>query len=498
LIRAAAEIAEKYVRPVDQKELLHTALRCLYEDARLPVPKDLRRDILQAEAAQVVGRTREGIITPVRPGVTEPGKQGPQRTLNEVIRQHRERIGDAEALKGRDAFLIACQAMARSLDPHSGVVTAEELRQKILVEEECDSVGLELNDGSLVVKSVVFGGPAQRAGVRPGDQITHLNGKPALGLSTAAALQALNQGTAATNTPNAPPPLDEEAVPPPKAIDVSLRRPGLKEAVLVTLQRQEFLAERVLGVARQDDHSWNYLVDPDRRIAHVRLPSLGRGTAFQLREAITGLKEKKLNGLILDLRWCPGGYLEESVEVARLFLGEGTVATVKGRDRADAVYRSTNEGPFRDLPMTVLVNGETTGGAELVAAALQDHGRAAVAGQRTAGKGSVQTMLYLGREGVGLRLTTATISRPSGKGLHRFPESKPADDWGVRPDQGLESRVSPDLGKALREWWLLQSLRPGPSFERLPLDDPAGDPQRQEALAALIERMERQGRVKRD
>lgn len=497
LIRVAGQIREQYVRPVNQKELIYLALCSLYENARLPVPKNLRNHVFQAESA-IVGRTADQNVAPAGQAPTEGGDQHRERNLSEMIRLHWKPIEQAEALKGRDAFLIACQAMARSLDPHSGVINAEEMRQKILVEEEGDSVGLELNDGSLIVKSVVFGGPAQRAGVRPGDRITHLDDKPIQGVPAAAVLQSLNQNTGANNAPNAPPTLDEEVVPPPKAVCVTLRRPGVKDAVTATLQRQEFLTERVLGVSRHDDHSWNYLVDLERRIAHIRLPSLGRGTAFQLREAITALKEQKLSGLILDLRWCPGGYLEESVEVARLFLGEGTVATVKGRNRPDAVYRSTNEGPFRDLPTVVLVNGETTGGAELIAAALQDHGRAAVAGQRTAGKGSVQTTLYLGREGVGMKLTTATIVRPSGKGLHRFPESKPADDWGVRPDPGLEFRVSPDLGKALREWWLLQSLRPGPSFERLPLDDPAGDPQREAALAALIGRIDRQGRVKRD
>jgi carboxyl-terminal processing protease len=93
---------------------------------------------------------------------------------------------------------------------------------------------------------------------------------------------------------------------------------------------------------------------------------------------------------------------------------------------------------------------------------------------------------------VGLKLTSGTFERPSGKNLHRFPDSKPADDWGVRPDADGECRVSPELGRRLREWWGRQSLRPGASNERLPLDDPSADPQRQAAVEAVARLLEQQ------
>jgi carboxyl-terminal processing protease len=180
------------------------------------------------------------------------------------------------------------------------------------------------------------------------------------------------------------------------------------------------------------------------------------------------------------------------VEVARLFLDEGTVATVRSRGQADLVYRAGSAGKYRDFPLVVLVNGDTSGGAELIVAALQDHHRVRVAGQRTLGKGSVQTPMHLlGVAGVGLKLTSGTFLRPSGKNLHRFTDSTRADDWGVRPDAGLEFRVSPDLSRQLRQWWLLQTLRPASSIERLPLDDPRADPQRVAALEALTEEINR-------
>ena len=142
----------------------------------------------------------------------------------------------------------------------------------------------------------------------------------------------------------------------------------------------------------------------------------------------------------------------------------------------------------------VLVNGETSGGAELIAAVLQDNHRARVMGQRTRGKASVQELLNLMDSSTlllsfriegQLKISNGLIYRPSGKNLNRFPDSRREDTWGVLPDPGLEYHVSPQLGKQLQTWWSWQDLRPGNSNESLPLDNPEADPQRQFALRIL-------------
>jgi carboxyl-terminal processing protease len=127
------------------------------------------------------------------------------------------------------------------------------------------------------------------------------------------------------------------------------------------------------------------------------------------------------------------------------------------------------------------------GGAELIAAALQDYRRAAVVGRRTRGKASVQTPIHLGVPQAGMKLTSGTFLRPSGRNLHRFPDSRADDDWGVRPD--VEFRVSTDLDARLKAWWQTATLRPGGSSERIPLDTPGADPCQTAALEALRERM---------
>src|SRR5262249_5116475 len=151
-------------------------------------------------------------------------------------------VGDAESLRGRNTLLVCCQAMARSLDPYSGVVTAQEQRRNIGLDQECDGVGLEweenLGAGPLLVRAVQPGGPAQRAGLRPGDEITHLDGKPVAGLPAAGLQPLLNRGPVVTVPPLAP---DAAAAPagPSKPVRVTYTRRG-RPARTVVLQGDRF------------------------------------------------------------------------------------------------------------------------------------------------------------------------------------------------------------------------------------------------------------------
>jgi carboxyl-terminal processing protease len=275
-------------------------------------------------------------------------------------------------------------------------------------------------------------------------------------------------------------------------LELTLERPGRKGNRQVELVPQAFTPETVLGSRRETDESWDYYIDKNQKIGYVRVGALDHGTGVELERVVDGLNKDGLRGLILDLRWSPGGYLNEAVLVARAFLKRGTIAKIKTRNpKSDQEYQAQDAEGLTDFPLVVLVNAETMGGAELVAAALQDNKRARVAGQRTFGKASIQTSYPLAINNSGLKLTTGTFLRPSGKALHRFPDSRPADDWGVRPEPGLDVRLSPELSRQLRDWWLWQSLRPGTSDEALPLDDPANDPQRQAALEAVLEMLKK-------
>src|SRR5204863_7751609 len=175
------------------------------------------------------------------------------------------------------------------------------------------------------IKSVTPGSPAQRAGLRPGDEIKRIGNHEVTGMASLHASVQLNGVRAAGLV----------AVGYATAGDHSVRlviarhgTKGLREAVL---ERQEIHAESVLGVTRQADNSWYYWLDRWRRIAQVRITTLGQTTPLDSEQVLIRLQSDGLRGIVLDLRWCPGGYLTQSVDVARLFLGHGVVATLRSR-----------------------------------------------------------------------------------------------------------------------------------------------------------------------
>lgn len=501
LLNVIEQVAKEYVRPVQREELLLAALTGLYEDARLPVPASLNKEVKQI--TQALGNRADEVDegVPTEPAVDDvkklirrvvaevtagTGKGSRREPLTDPFKEANDGA-DADARLARHLILASVRAMSHMLDPHTGIITAEEYRRHMGEDEEGDRLGLQLRDnveiGPLIIGEIQPGGPAQRAGLRPGDTITQIDGKPVRDAKDARVKLGLAGAAAKLNPLTGEPDKDR----PTKPLTLSYERSGSKGPTTVELVPESFHTETVFGMARRENNSWNFWLDQQRHIAYVRVASLAKGTTSELKNALVALQEEGLRGLILDLRWSPGGYLVEATESAGLFLGETTVATVKARNQPDKTYRSAGDGKLTDFPMVVLVNAETSGGAELIAAALQDLKRAAIVGQRTRGKGNIQTSVYLGIEGVGLKLTSGSFLRPSGKNLHRFPDSKPSDDWGVRPDAKHEVHVSTDLNRTLAEWWRLQTLRPGSSNERQPLDDPTADPPRQAALQALMD-----------
>jgi C-terminal peptidase prc len=482
LAQVIEAVERTYVRPVSQTDLIEAALTGLYRAAGVPVPVGLNAVVQKA---------------------------GKDNTLGELLVKTRADLGNPEALQGRKALFASCRAMLRSLDPFCTVVTGEEAATAIGYDQNF-GLGIDLVEksglGPLIVKAVVPGGPAQRAGLQAGDHILAVDDEPTKRLSAQEGLVLLNGGgNDVEDVKNLrglrpiPPPGDVHNLTnfTPTEVRLTVRGPGAKREREVRLVRDHFEAETVQGVTRHDDNSWDYWVDAKKRIAHVRVVALARHTPAELERVLARLDSGDgLRGLILDLRWCPGGYLTAATGCASLFLEDGIIARTRDRGQGEHVYQAQTEGgaKFLRCPVVVLVNGQTTGGGELIAAALQDHKRAAVAGQRTRGKGSIQTPMTVALFGDGgrvdgtleLKLTSGTFVRPNGKALNRFADSKPTDDWGIRPDPGLEFRVSAELGRRLKDWWQRQTLRPGASDKALPLDDPLMDPQRQAALKALL------------
>src|SRR6185295_12090220 len=220
-------------------------------------------------------------------------------------------------------------------------------------------------------------------------------------------------------------------------VTIGVKREGSPTPLAIQLVRDTIKLPSVKGDRYKPDSAWDFMLDDQKKIGYVRLTQLGRQSPAEMQAALDDLKSRGMKALILDLRNNPGGALAEVVEVADLFVESGRIVTVKGRT-GEQVHDAKAEGTFSGFPMALVVNRNTASAAEIVAACLQDHQRAAVVGERTFGQALVRSLISL-KGGVGtLKLPVATYYRPNGKNMNRFPDAKESDEWGVTPDRGCE------------------------------------------------------------
>jgi carboxyl-terminal processing protease len=318
------------------------------------------------------------------------------------------------------------------LDPYSGFMNDQEFKQ---FERKSDGsfggvgiqVGLDRTTGGLVVTTPLVGTPAYEAGVLAGDLIVKIDGK-ALDLVRTSEAVELIQG------------------PVGKPVTLTVVHEGQKKPVDITVVRAEIKIETVLGDRRKPDNpaEWDYVIDKDKKIAYIRLLEFEKPTADTLEKVLTQLQSEGIRGLVLDLRGNPGGLLTSAVAVSDLFLTHGRIVSTQGRKTPEKVYEAKEAGtlfePAASHPIAVLIDRYSASASEIVAAALQDHGRAVIVGERSYGKGSVQN-IYPMEDHTALKLTTQKYQRPSGKNIHRFPDSKESDEWGVSPTPGFEIKL---------------------------------------------------------
>ena len=268
------------------------------------------------------------------------------------------------------------------------------------------------------------GTPALKAGVLAGDEILEIAGKKTAGMNLEQAIKLMKG-------------------PIGSSVEIKVRHKHDSSVEDISVQRQTIQIETVLGHHRTDEDKWDFMLDKDQKIGYIRLTSFSRLTAAELKHALTQLREYGMTGLILDLRFNPGGLLSSAVAVADLFLKEGEIVSTKGRNAPKRSWSATNEGTFEGFEMVVLVNRYSASASEIVSACLQDHNRATIIGRRTWGKGSVQNIIELEGGKSALKLTTAGYMRPSGKNIDRAPGATEDDDWGVKPNKGFEVRLTP-------------------------------------------------------
>jgi carboxyl-terminal processing protease len=316
--------------------------------------------------------------------------------LEKVENDYVEDVGEQELVYG------AIDGIVSRLDPHSAFMRPEVYRQ--LREDttgESDGLGIEVaaKDGALMVVAPLADSPGERAGIRPGDRILAIDGAPTKDMTAAEAIRHM-KGPAGTR-------------------------------VVLDVMRDGFTAPQALALVRDRVRTQSIdmrVLDAERRYAYVRVKAFQERTDRSLKKALDDARAElrgELGGLVLDLRNNPGGLLDQAVRVADLFLSSGVIVTTEGRARRDLqIERAREKETEPPYPVIVLVNKGTASASEIVAGALQDHGRAVIMGTRTFGKGSVQTIIEL-EDGSGLKLTVARYYTPK----HRSIQEK-----GIAPD----------------------------------------------------------------
>jgi carboxyl-terminal processing protease len=323
------------------------------------------------------------------------------------------------------------------LDPHSQYINPREYKQFDKQSEgKFGGVGIQVgydrqNRGVLTVISPMVGTPAYEAGILAGDVILKIDGKPTETLRMAEAVDLI-QGD------------------PGQKVVLTVLHEGTKEPVDVPIVRAVIVVPSVLGDKRKPDapKEWDFLLDKTSQIGYIRLTNFSKTAAQEMRDAVKSLEKDGVRGLVIDLRNNPGGLLKAAVEISDLFLTEGRIVRTAGRNHKEEIYDAKAEGtlltPAEKYPIAILINKYSASASEIVAAALQDHNRAVIVGERSYGKGSVQNIILMEHETSALKLTTASYWRPSGKNIHRFPDSKETDDWGVKPNPGFEVPMKDD------------------------------------------------------
>jgi carboxyl-terminal processing protease len=286
-----------------------------------------------------------------------------------------------------------------------------------------------INNKQLSVITPMVGTPAYEAGIQAGDLILKIDGKSTENMRQSEAVELI-QGD------------------PGQKVMLTVLHEGAKEPVDIEITRAVIEVQPVLGDTRQPGNpkEWDFVIDKENHIGYIRLPSFSETAAAEMRRTVEELQREGIHGLVVDLRDNPGGLLRAAVEISDLFLTEGRIVSTKGRNQREEIFDAHASGtlllPEKNYPMAVLVNRYSASASEIVAAALQDHHRAVIVGERSYGKGSVQNVIHMEGGSSALKLTTASYWRPSGKNIHRFPDSKESDEWGVKPDPGFEVKLN--------------------------------------------------------
>jgi len=319
-------------------------------------------------------------------------------------------------VEAKDLIYGAIKGMLATLDPHTVFIPKEDYQQvREDISGQFGGLGIHITkqNGRLTIISPIEGTPAWKEGLKPGDWIVEIEGESTAEMTLTDAVHLMRG------------PVGEP-------ITISILREGFEEPREFTIIRD------LIQIPSVSKHE---LMKSD--IAYLKISTFNEKTYDEMKDAVRELAEQAaggFKGLILDLRNNPGGPLNQAVLVADMFLAEGVIVSVRGRNEVHPPEYAREKGTIEDVPMVVLVNQASASASEIVAGALQDHGRAVILGKTTFGKGSVQQLRTI-KDGSGLKITTAYYYTPSGRSIQ---------EEGIKPDIEVDE-LSPEQKLELSE-----------------------------------------------
>lgn len=338
----------------------------------------------------------------------------------------RAKMSYVEEVSDKKLIEAAINGMLVSLDPHSSFLDDQSFKyMNEQTKGKFGGLGIEvtMEQGLVMVVSPIDDTPAYKAGIKPGDFITHIDGEQVIGMTLNDAVDKM-RGKVGTK------------------VKLTIRRINQKPFD-VKITREEIKIRSVKSELKSGD------------VAYIRISSFTEDTDQTIEKSLKKLKKEaknKLKGVVLDVRNNPGGLLDQAVNVSDLFLDKGEIVSTRSRNPEDTVKYTAKDGDIaQGLPMVVLINDGSASASEIVAGALQDHKRAIILGEKSFGKGSVQTVIPLGNHGA-MRLTTARYYTPSGrsiqaKGIEPDVEVHPAK---VEVIENVFERSEAEFGNALK------------------------------------------------